>query len=112
MSLTLTPTQNPNLCYKPPVNLQASTSYTYDTDLVDITSHLLSDLADKLRPYVDIERCYDPSYLRCIYTARISLVPLDTRQCVLNDQYAYKSQHFTRADIDAAITNTYPERFL
>ena len=112
MSLTLTPTQNPNLCHQPPVNLQASASYTYDVDLVDVTSHLLSDLADNLRPYVDIEQCYDPSYLRYIYTARISLVPLDTRQCVLNNQYTYNSQHFTRDEIDAAIANTYPERFL
>ena len=112
MSLTLTPIQNPNIRYQPPVNLQAAVSYTYDVDLVDATSHLLSDLADKLRPYVDIEQSYDPSYLRDIYTASISLVPLDTRQCILNDQYTYNSQHFTRDEIDAAIAHTYPERFL
>ena len=98
--------------HQPPVTLQASASYTYDVDLVDVTSHLLSDLADKLRPYVDIEQCFDHSYLHNIYTARLSLVPLDTRQCILNDQYTYNSQHFTRAEIDAAIANTYPERFL
>ena len=101
-----------NIRYQPPVILQASASYTYDVDLVDVTSHLLSDLADKLRPYVNIEQCFDHSYLRYIYTARISLVPLSTRQCVLNDQYTYNSQHFTRDEIDAAIANTYPERFL
>ena len=101
-----------NTRYQPPVTLQASASYTYDVDLVDVTSHLLSDLADKLRPYVDIEQCFDPSYLRDMYTARLSLVPLDTRQCILNDQYTYNSQHFTQAEIDAAIANTYPERFL
>ena len=102
----------PNIRRQPPVTLQASASYTYDVDLVDVTSHLLSNLADELRPYVDIEQCFDPSYLRYIYTARISLVPLNTRQCVLNDQYPYNSQHFTRDEIDAAIANTYPERFL
>ena len=112
MSLTLTPAQTPNIRHQPPVTLQTSASYTYDVDLVDVTSHLLSDLADNLRPYVDIEQCYDPSYLRDIYTARITLVPLDTRQCILNDQYTYNSQHFTRDEIDAAIANTYPERFL
>ena len=47
-----------------------------------------------------------------LYTARISLVPLNTRQCILNDQYTYNSQYFTRDEIDAAIANTYPERFL
>lgn len=112
MSLTLTPAQTPNVRRQPPVNLQASASYTYDVDLVDVTSHLLSDLADNLRAYVDIEQCFDSSYIHNIYTARISLVPLDTRQCVLNDQYTYNSQHFTRDEIDAAIANTYPERFL
>ena len=112
MSLTLTPIKNPVLRHQPPVNLQASASYTYDVDLVDVTSHLLSDLADRLRPYVDIEQCFDPSLLRDTYTARISLVPLDTRQCILNDQYTYNSQHFTKAEIDVAIANTYPERFL
>lgn len=112
MSLTLTPAQTPNIRRQPPVTLQASASYTYDVDLVDVTSHLLSDLADNLRPYVDIKQCYDPSYLRYIYTARISLVPLDTRQCILNDRYTYNHQHFTRAEIDAAIQHTYPERFI
>ena len=102
----------PDIRYQPPVTLQASASYTYDVDLVDVTSHLLSDLADKLRPHVDIEQCFDHSLLRDTYTARIRIVPLDTRQCILNDQYTYNSQHFTRAEIDAAITNTYPERFL
>ena len=108
----LTPVQNPPLRYQPPIKLQSSASYTYDVDLVDVTSHLLSDLADKLRPYVDIEQAYDYSSLRKFYTARICLVPLDTRQCVLNDQYTYNNQHFTQAEIDAAISNTYPERFL
>ena len=112
MSLTLTPAQTPNIRRQSPVTLQASASYTYDVDLVDVTSHLLSDLADKLRPYVNIEQCFDHFYLRKYYTARISLVPLSTRQCVLNDQYTYNSQHFTRDEIDAAIANTYPERFL
>ena len=102
----------PNIRHQPPVTLQASADYTYDVDLVDVTSHLLLDLADKLRPYVTIEQCFDHSYLRDRYTARISLVPLDTRQCILNDQYTYNSQHFTRAEIDAAIAYTYPERFL
>ena len=101
-----------NIRHQPPVTLHASASYTYDVDLVDVTSHLLSDLADKLHPYVNIKQCFDPSYLRYIYTARISLVPLNTRQCILNDQYTYNSQHFTRDEIDAAIANTYPERFL
>ena len=101
-----------NIRHQPPVTLHTSASYTYDVDLVDVTSHLLSDLADKLRPYVNIEQCFDHSYLRNYYTARISLVPLSTRQCVLNDQYTYNSQHFTRDEIDAAIANTYPERFL
>ena len=102
----------PNIRHQPPVTLQTSASYTYDVDLVDVTSHLLSDLADKLRPYVDIEQCFDPSHLRDAYTARIRIVPLDTRQCILNDQYTYNSQHFTKAEIDVAIANTYPERFL
>ena len=102
----------PSIRRQPPAHIQASASYTYDVDLVDVTSHLLSDLADKLRPYVDIEQCFDPSLLRDTYTARISLVPLDTRQCILNDQYTYNSQHFTQAEIDAAIANSYPERFL
>ena len=102
----------PSIRRQPPAHIQSSASYTYDVDLVDVTSHLLSDLADKLRPYVDIEQCYDPSYLRDTYKATLSLVPLDTRQCILNDQYTYNSQHFTRAEIDAAIANTYTERFL
>lgn len=101
-----------NIRHQPPVTLQASASCTYDVDLVDVTSHLLSSLADKLRPYVDVEQRFDRSYLHNIYTARLSLVPLDTRQCILNDQYTYNSQHFTRAEIDAAIQHTYPERFL
>lgn len=102
----------PSIRRQSPARIQASASYTYDVDLVDVTSHLLSDLADKLRSYVDIEQCFDPSFLRDIYTARISLVPLDTHQCILNDQYTYNSQHFTKAEIDVAIANTYPERFL
>ena len=105
-------TSLPSIRRQPPAYIQASASYTYDVDLVDVTSHLLSDLADKLRPYVDIEQCFDPSLLRDTYTARIRIVPLDTRQCILNDQYTYGSQHFTRAEIDTAIANTYPERFL
>ena len=112
MPLTLTPIKNPALRHQPPIKLQASASYTYNVDLVDVTSHLLSDLADRLRHYVDIEQCFDSSYLRDIYTARISLVPLDTRQCILNDRYTYNHQHFTRAEIDAAIQHTYPERFI
>ena len=102
----------PNIRHQPPVILQTSASYTYDVDLVDVTSHLLSDLADKLRPYVNIERCWDSSYIRDVYTASISVVPLDTRQCILNDQYTCNYQYFTRDEIDAAIANTYPERFL
>lgn len=101
-----------NILRQSPVTLRTSVTYSDDIDLVEVTSHLLSSLADKLRPYVDIEHHFDPLYLRGTYTARISLVPLDTRQCVLNDQYTYNSQHFTRAEIDAAIANTYPERFL
>lgn len=112
MPLTLTPCSAPNIRRQPPIILRASASYTREVDLVDVTSHLLLDLADNLRPYVDIEQCFDSSYLRNIYTARISLVPLDTRQCILNDQYTYNSQHFTRNEIDAAIANTYLERFL
>ena len=102
----------PNIRTQPPVILKTSASYSYDVDLVDVTSHLLSGLADKLHPYVDIEQCWDSSYIQDVYTASISIVPLNTRQCVLNDQYTYNSQHFTKAEIDAAIANTYPERFL
>ena len=102
----------PNIRKQPPVILKISATYPYDVDLVDVTSHLLSDLADKLRPYVDIEQCWDSSYIQDVYTASISIVPLNTRQCILNDQYTYNFQHFTRDEIDAAIANTYPERFL
>lgn len=102
----------PDTRQQPPVTLRTSVTYSDDIDRVEVTYRLLSDLADKLRPYVDIEHHFDPLYARGTYTARISLVPLDTRQCVLNDQYTYNSQHFTRAEIDAAIANTYPERFL
>ena len=112
MPATCNSIKSHNLRSQAPIRLQASAAYTYDVDLVDVTSHLLSDLADRLRPYADIEQCFDPSLLRDTYTARIPLVPLDTRQCILNDQYAYNSQHFTRAEIDTAIANTYPERFL
>lgn len=102
----------PNIHRQSPVTLSTSVTYSDDIDLVDVTSHLLSDLADKLRPYVDIEHRFDHLYSCGTYTARISIVPLDTLQCVLNDQYTYNSQYFTRAEIDAAIANTYPERFL
>lgn len=102
----------PNIRHQPPVILRTTAAYNHEVDLVDVTSHLLSDLADKLHPYVDIKRCWDSSYIQDVYTASISIVPLSTRQCVLNDQYTYNSQHFTRDEIDAAITNTYPERFL
>lgn len=102
----------PDIRRQSPVTLRTTVTYSDDIDLVDVTSHLLSGLADKLRPYVDIEHHFNPLYSCGTYTARISLVPLDTRQCVLNDQYTYNSQYFTRAEIDAAVANTYPERFL
>lgn len=44
----------PDISLQSPVTMHTSVTYSDDIDLVDVTSHLLSDLADKLRPYNDL----------------------------------------------------------
>ena len=112
MSLTLTPIQNPLLRHQPPIQLHATLHALDPIDRETVLDKILSSFLPDLASHVDLyeEHHYDTG--ATYYKATLSVVPLDTRQCILNDQYTYNSQHFTRAEIDAAIQHTYPERFI
>ena len=96
-----------------PVHLHAKISYNYKVLLAphirdQLTHSLLHDIAD----HVAIEREYDPYRMSTTFYAGLVVLPLDTKHQVQSDRYTYNHQHFTRAEIDAAIANTYPERFI
>ena len=98
--------------HQSPIQLQATLHALDHIDREIVLDKILSSFLPDLNEHVDLyeEHHYDTGAIH--YKATLSLVPLDTRQCILNDQYTYNSQHFTRAEIDTAIANTYPERFL
>ena len=106
------PNPHPITKHQPPIQLQATLHALDRIDRELVLDKILSSFLPGLNEHVDLyeEHHYDTG--ATYYKATLSLVPLDTRQCILNDQYTYNSQHFTRAEIDTAIANTYPERFL
>ncbi len=77
-----------------------------------IRKHLAEHLASELIPYIDVQSDRHLHANLLEYTGTIGIAPLDTSTCVLNDQYTYCNQHFTQAEIDYAISQTYPERFI
>ena len=94
-----------------------STSFTSyyekrEEPFVKIRQYLSEQLAAELTTYIDVKAAYDPVSTMFGYTGTINVVPLDTSACVLNDQYTYCNQHFTQAEIDYAISQTYPERLI
>ena len=84
----------------------------YNEQPVSIRKCLSEELAPELTSYIEVQSYYDPYTGNTEYTGTICVVPLDTSACVLNDQYTYCNQHFTQAEIDYAIAQTYPERFI
>ena len=106
------PYSRPITTRQPPIQLQATLHALDPIDRETVLDKILINLLPYLTNHVDLyeEHHYDTG--ATYYKATLSLVPLDTRQCILNDQYTYNSQHFTRDEIDAAIASTYPERFV
>lgn len=105
----ITPTRIVN-----PIKLQASLVVNDDQTVSEthIRSSLTYKLIDLLGPYLHIERDINLQNLTHMFNATITLLPLDTKQCAVDDQYTVQRQHFTQAEIDAAILHTYPERFV
>lgn len=96
-----------------PIHLHTKISYGDNVLLAphvrdQLTHNLLHDIAD----HVAIEREYDPYRMYTTFYAGLVVLPLDTKHQVQSDRYTYNQQHFTHAEIDAAIQHTYPERFL
>ena len=96
-----------------PIHLHAKLSYSYNVLLAphirdQLTHNLLHDIAD----HVAIEREYDPYRMSTTFHAELVVLPLDTKHQVQSNRYTYNQQHFTHAEIDAAIQHTYPERFI
>ena len=96
-----------------PVRLHATISYS---DSVPLTLHvrdqLIYDLLPSIADHIAIDCEYDPYHISTTFHAELVVLPLDTKHLVQSDHYTYNQQHFTRAEIDAAIQYTYPERFL
>lgn len=80
--------------------------------LFKIRKLLAEHLASELIPYINVQS--DRHHLTNMieYIGTIGIAPLDTSACILNDQYTYCNQHFTQAEIDYAISQTYPERLI
>ena len=96
-----------------PIHLHTKISYSDNVLLAphirdQLTHSLLHDIAN----HVAIEREYDPYRMSTTFYAGLVVLPLDTKHQVQSDRYTYNHQHFTRAEIDAAIQHAYPERFL
>ena len=79
---------------------------------VEIRKHLATRLASELIPYINVQSDHHHLTNMIEYIGTIGIVPLDTSACILNDQYTYCNQHFTQAEIDYAISQTYPERLI
>ena len=90
------------------------TSYYEEREepFVKIRKRLAEHLASELIPYIDVQSDHHLHANLLEYTGTICVAPLDTSTCILNDQYTYCNQHFTQAEIDYAISQTYPERFI
>ena len=84
----------------------------YNEQPVSIRKCLSEELAPELTSYIEVQSYYDPYTGNTEHTGTICVVPLDTSACILNDQYTYCNQHFTQAEIDYAIAQTCPERFI
>lgn len=97
-----------------PIKLHTSLLVRDDVSATEdhIRSSLTYKFTDLLGPYLHIERDINLQNLTHMFNATITLLPLDTKQCVVDDQYTLQRQHFTQAEIDAAILHTYPERFV
>lgn len=80
--------------------------------LVNIRKLLAKHLASELIPYINVQLDHHRLTNTIEYTGTISIAPLDTSACILSDQYTYCNQHFTQAEIDYAISQTYPERLI
>ena len=96
-----------------PVCLHTAISYS---DNVPFTLHvrdqLVYDLLHDIANHIAIDYEYDSYHRSTTFHAELVVLPLDTKHQVQSDRYTYNQQHFTHAEIDAAIANTYPERFL
>ena len=90
------------------------TSYYEEREepFVKIRKLLAEHLASELIPYINVQSDHHHLTNTIEYIGTISVVPLDTSACVLNDQYTYCNQHFTQAEIDYAISQIYPERLI
>ena len=83
-----------------------------DMDRADIVDHMMHGLYSKLSPFIDIRRDYDVSNSTYTYYARLKVAPLAVTSMVRNNLYTLDTLPFTETEIDAAIANTYQERFL
>ena len=92
--------------------------YTYtvpsyvDMDCTDIVDHMMHGLYSKLSPFIDIRRDYDVSNSTYTYHARLKVAPLAVTSMVRNDLYILDTLLFTESDINAALRQAYPERFI
>ena len=86
--------------------------YASQITSIDVRYRLASELAQRIEPYIDVRSEYRPELDEKHYYGSVNVIALDTEACVVNDKYTYRSQHFTQADIDAALLNTFPERFI
>ena len=98
--------------HQPPIQLQATLHSFGPINREIVLDKILSSFLPDLNEHVDLYEEHHHDTGATYYKATMSIVPLDTRQCILNDQYTYNSQHFTKAEIDVAIAKTYPERFI
>ena len=96
-----------------PVRLRTDISYNANVPFtLHVRDQLVHNLLHNIADHVAIASEYDPYRMLTTFHAELVVLPLDTQHQVQNDRYIYNRQHFTRAEIDAAIANTYPERFL
>lgn len=84
----------------------------HEESLFKIRKLLAEHLASELIPYINVQSDHHHLTNMIEYIGTIGIAPLDTSACVLNDQYTYCNQHFTQAEIDYAISQTYPERLI
>ena len=104
----------PNSFFSSPVESHSSiiTSHDYNHSREDALEHLLDELASTLAPFVDYRQEHDPYRMQYINHARIKVVPLSTAATIRNNLYTLDTLPFTEAEINFALRNTCPERFI
>ena len=96
-----------------PVRLRTDISYNANVPFsLHVRDQLVHNLLHDIADHVAIASEYDPYHMFTTFRAELAVLPLDTQHQVQSDRYTYNQQHFTHAEIDAAIQHTYPERFL